>query len=94
MLLSGAPIIRWHRAGFRLFWRWTSRSRGGRPQVALEIRQLIRAMSLPNPLWGTPRIHGELVKLGIDVGQTLAGQPNKSKPKIGITARMAAAQPH
>jgi len=53
-----------------LFWRWKSRSRGGRPKVALEIRQLIRAMSLANLLWGAPRIHGETLKLGIDVGQT------------------------
>ena len=63
-------VIGWHRAGFRLFWRWKSRSRPGRPQVALEIRQLIREMSLANPLWGAPRIHGELLKLGIDIGQT------------------------
>ena len=63
-------VIRWHRAGFRLFWRWKLRCRVGRPKVALEIRQLIREMSLVNPLWGAPRIHGELLKLGIDVGQT------------------------
>jgi hypothetical protein len=62
-------VIRRHRARFRLFWRWKSRGRGGRPKVALEIRQLIRAMSLANSLWGAPRIHGELLKLGIDVGQ-------------------------
>jgi hypothetical protein len=63
-------VVRWHRAGFRLFWRWKSRSRGGRPKLPLEIRQLIRAMSLANPLWGAPRIHGELLKLGVDIGQT------------------------
>jgi transposase InsO family protein len=63
-------VIRWHRSGFRAYWRWKSRSRGGRPKVALEIRRLIRAMSLANPLWGAPRIHGELLKLGIDIGQT------------------------
>jgi hypothetical protein len=63
-------VIRWHRAGSRLFWRWKSRPRSGRPQVPLEIRQLIREMSLANPLWGAPRIHGELLKLGIDIGQT------------------------
>jgi transposase InsO family protein len=63
-------VIRWHRSGFRASWRWKSRSRGGRPQVALDIRRLIREMSLTNPLWGAPRIHGELLKLGIDVGQT------------------------
>jgi hypothetical protein len=63
-------VVRWHRAGFRSFWRWKSRRRGGRPSVPLEIRRLIRKMSLANPLWGAPRIRGELLKLGIDVGQT------------------------
>ena len=53
-----------------MFWKWKSRSRSGRPKVPLEIRQLIRAMSLANPLWGAPRIHGELLKLGIEIGQT------------------------
>jgi hypothetical protein len=63
-------VVRWHYAGFRLFWRWKSRRRLGRPAVPAEIRQLIREMSLANPLWGAPRIQGELLKLGIDVGQT------------------------
>ena len=63
-------IVRWHRAGFRIFWRWKSRSRAGRPKVPLEVRRLIREISLANPLWGAPRIHGELLKLGIDIGQT------------------------
>ena len=63
-------VIRWHRAGFRLYWRWRSRRRCGRPTVSLEIRRLIREMSIVDPLWGAPRIHGELLKLGIDVGQT------------------------
>jgi transposase InsO family protein len=63
-------IVRWHRAGFRLYWCWKSRRPGGRPTVPLEIRKLIRAMSIANPLWGAPRIHGELLKLGIDIGQT------------------------
>jgi hypothetical protein len=63
-------VVRWHRAGFRLFWHWKSRSRPGRPGVPAEIRQLIRQMSVANPLWGAPRIHGELLKLGIDIGQT------------------------
>src|SRR5271166_5290506 len=52
-------VIRWHRAGFRAYWRWRSRPRRGRPTVPVEIRQLIREMSLANPLWGAPRIHGE-----------------------------------
>jgi len=52
-------IVRWHRMGFRLYWRWKSRTRGGRPQIPVEVRSLIRRMSLENPLWGAPRIHGE-----------------------------------
>lgn len=63
-------VIRWQRAGFRAYWRWRSMYRPGRPKVPVEIRQLIREMSLANPLWGAPRIHGELLKLGIDIGQT------------------------
>jgi transposase InsO family protein len=63
-------VISWHRHGFRAFWRWKSWSRGGRPKTPAEIRNLIRDMSLANPFWGAPRIHGELLKLGIDVGQT------------------------
>jgi transposase InsO family protein len=63
-------VIRWHRAGFRAYWRWKSRSRGGRRRTPAEVRQLIREMSIANPLWGAPRIHGELLKLGIDVGPT------------------------
>jgi transposase InsO family protein len=63
-------VIKWHRAGFRSYWRWKSRRRGGRPNVAPEIRKLIREMSIANPLWGAPRIHGELLKLGIEIGQT------------------------
>src|SRR5438552_9424450 len=69
-ILKPATVIRWHRAGFRAYWRWKSRPRGGRPTTAAEVRQLIRDMSIANPLWGAPRIHGELLKLGIDVGQT------------------------
>ena len=68
-IVKPETVIRWHRAGFRAFWRWKSRPRGGRPKTRLEIRQLIREISLANP-WGAPRIHGELLKLGIDVGRT------------------------
>jgi hypothetical protein len=67
-------IISWHRTGFRAWWRWKSRPRGGRPRTPLEIRRLIRDVSLANPLWGAPRIHGELLKLGIDVGQTTVAE--------------------
>jgi putative transposase len=63
VLVNPATVIQWHRRGFRLFWRW--RSRSGRPSADRKIRDLIRQMSSANPLWGAPRIHGELLKLGI-----------------------------
>jgi hypothetical protein len=65
-IVQPETVIRWHRKGFRLYWRWKSRSRGGRPRIPGEIRRLIREMSMANRLWGAPRIHGELIKLGID----------------------------
>jgi transposase InsO family protein len=63
-------LVRWHRAGFRCYWRWKSRRRGGRPQIDTDLRALIRQMSTENQLWGTPRIHGELLKLGFSVAQS------------------------
>ena len=79
-------VIRWHRGGFRSYWRWKSKQRCGRPAVTVEIRQLIRQMSGANPLWGAPRIHGELLKLGIDVGQTSVAKymvPRRVPPSRG-----------
>jgi len=67
VLVKPATVVQWHRQGFRLFWSW--RSRSGRPSVDREIRDLIRHMSRANPLWGAPRIHGELLKLGIEISQ-------------------------
>jgi hypothetical protein len=69
-IIRPATLLRWHRTGFRVYWRWKSRPLGGRPSVPMDIRRLIREMSIANPLWGAPRIHGELLKLGINVGQT------------------------
>jgi transposase InsO family protein len=69
-IVQPEAVIRWHRTGFRLYWRWKSRSRGGRPRIPGEIRRLIREMSLANRLWGAPRVHGELLKLGIEVAQS------------------------
>jgi transposase InsO family protein len=63
-------VIRWHRAGFRAYWRWRSRNRVGRPKVSAELRTLIGEMSCANALWGAPRIHGELLKLGFEVAQS------------------------
>ena len=70
VIIRPETLIRWHRNGFRTYWRWRSRSKGGRPKVPGEIRTLIRDMSLANQLWGAPRIHGELLKLGIEVAQS------------------------
>jgi hypothetical protein len=69
-IVQPETVIRWHRTGIRLYCRWKSRSRGGRPRLPGEIRGLIREMSLANRLWGAPRIHGELLKLGIEVAQS------------------------
>ncbi len=63
-------VIRWHRRGFRAYWRWKSRRRGGRPRINREIRDLIRPMNKENPLWGAPRIHNELLMLGIEIGES------------------------
>src|SRR5881398_2828572 len=69
-IIRPETLIRWHRAGFRRYWRWKSRSLGGRPQIDADLRLLIRRMSSDNPLWGAPRIHGELLKLGFQVAQS------------------------
>src|SRR6202047_1067579 len=63
-------LVRWHQAGFRSYWHWQSRTRGGRPQIETELRVLIGRMSVENPLWGAPRIHGELLKLGFELAQS------------------------
>ena len=63
-------VVRWHRMGFAAYWRWKSHPRGGRPRIGKEVRDLIRRMSIENPLWGAPKVHGELLKLGIDVAQS------------------------
>jgi hypothetical protein len=69
-IIRPETLVRWHRAGFRRYWRWKSRSLGGRPQVDAGLRALIRRISVDNPLWGAPRIHGELLKLGFEVAQS------------------------
>ncbi len=70
VIVTPETVVRWHRAGFRRYWTWRSRRRRpGRPRVAPEIREPIRNISTANPLWGTPRVHGELVKLGISLSQ-------------------------
>jgi len=63
-------VLRWHRAGFKMFWRWKSRRRAGRPRIDRGLRDLIQRMSSENPLWGASRIHGELLMLGFEVAQS------------------------
>ncbi|MBF0454694.1 MAG: DDE-type integrase/transposase/recombinase [Magnetococcales bacterium] len=71
VIVKPATVVKWHQAGFKIFWRWRShKKRPGRPCVPKEVRDLIKRMSQENPLWGAPRIHGELLKLGYDVGET------------------------
>ena len=75
MIVKPETVLAWHRRGFQLYWRWKSRKLGpGRPKASPDVRALIRKMSLSNPGWGAPRIHGELLKLGIDIGETSVGQ--------------------
>src|ERR1700726_634791 len=69
-ILQPETLVRWHRAGFRRYWRGKSNSRGGRPRIEMELRALIQQMSTENQLWGAPRIHGELLKLGFSVAQS------------------------
>src|SRR5260370_18474199 len=81
VLVKPATVLQWHRKGFRLYWRRRSRHLG-RPKMSREIRDLIRKMSLANPLWGAPRIHGELLKLGFDVSQATVGRYLPVRPKV------------
>ena len=89
-------VIRWHRRGFRAYWRWKSRRCGGRPRINREIRDLIRWMNKENPLWGAPRIHSELLMLGIEVSlsavaiaQAPATRPDSPVTRIARDARCA-----
>jgi putative transposase len=90
ILVQPETMVSWHRAGYRLFWRWRSRSgEPGRPKIDGEIRQLIRRMNHENPTWGAPRIHGELLLLGFDISEPTVSRylrrlkrtPQKSKAK-------------
>jgi putative transposase len=69
VIVKPETVIAWHRRGLRLWWAWKSRRRLGRPTGPADIRTLIRTMAQANPRWGAPRIHGELLKLGLDVCQ-------------------------
>src|SRR5258708_15580589 len=81
LMVKPETVIAWHRRGFRLYWTWKSRARVGRPGMSEDVRDLIRRMSLANPLWGAPRIHGELIKLGIDLSQATVAKYMVRHPK-------------
>jgi putative transposase len=81
VIVKPETVVAWHRQGFRLFWTWRSRRRTGRPPVGADVRALIRKMAQDNPLWGAPRAHGELLKLGMEVSQaTVAKYFSRSTP--------------
>jgi len=74
-IVKPETVVTWHRAAFRRFWTWkVRRGQTGRPVIAREVRDLIRRMCRENPGWGAPRIHGELRKLGIDIGESSVGK--------------------
>lgn len=83
VIVKPGTVVRWHRKGFRLYWTWKSRPRKrGRPEISAEVKALVRRMSQENPLWGAPRIHGELLKLGIEIAQATVSKymPRRTKP--------------
>jgi transposase InsO family protein len=80
-LVQPETILRWHRAGFKAFWRWKSRNRVGRPKIDRGLRDLIQRMSRENPLWGASRIHGELLMLGFEVAQSTVSKYMMRPPK-------------
>ena len=81
IIVKPATVVRWHRAGFRRYWTWRSRPKGGRPAIAPEVRKLIKQMANAN-LWGAPRIHGELLKLGIQISEATVSKylPRRRRP--------------
>jgi len=82
VLVQPETVLAWHRQSFRLFWTWKVRhGQPGRPSAPKDVRELIRKMSRENSLWGAPRIHGELLKLGIDIGETSVGKYMVRRPK-------------
>jgi len=79
-IIRPETLVCWHRAGFRSYWRWKFGSRGGRPQIGSDLRALIRRMSIENLLWGAPRIHGELLKLGFEIAQSSVAKYMVKRP--------------
>jgi len=95
-IIRPETLVRWHRAGFRRYWRWKTNSRGGRPQIQIELRALIRQMSMENPLWGAPRIHDELLKLGFQAAQSSVAKymaKRRGPPSQGWCTKRRTLQP-
>jgi len=80
-IIHPKTLVRWHRQGFKAYWRWKSRSRVGRPKVSAELRALVLQISRKNPLWGAPRIHGELLKLGFKLSQATVSRYLPRRPR-------------
>src|ERR1017187_1452094 len=83
IVVTPATVVRWHRVGFRLYWRLISRARTqvGRRQTSKEVRELIFRMAVENPTWGAPRIHGELLMLGFDLCERTISRWMKRAPR-------------
>jgi hypothetical protein len=96
VIVKPGTVIGWHRKGFRLFWTWkVQHGQLGRPAIPKDVRDLIRNMSRENPLWGAPRIHGELLKLGIEIGETSVGKylVRPRRPPVAILAELPRQSP-
>jgi putative transposase len=87
IVVKPATVIRWHRAGFRRYWTWRSRPKGGRPGIDPEVRKLIKQMATAN-MWGAPRIHGELLKLGIQVSEATVLQVHAAPAQAPVSDPM------
>ena len=96
-IVKPETVVAWHRAGFRLFWTWkVRRGQPGRPLISSEVRDLIRRMCRQNPGWGAPRIHGELLKLGIDIGESSVSKYMVRLPQAPLSdlAHVPGESPH
>src|ERR1700682_2903180 len=93
IVVKPETVIAWHRKGFRLFWIWKVRhGQCGRPSVPKDVRDLIRLMSRANPTWGAPRIHGELLKLGMNIGETSVSKSRRASGVRQAECRLSSAR--
>ena len=87
VIVKPKTVVGWHRSGFRLYWRWRSRPRGGRPKITQEIRELIRRLAQDNSDWGAPKIHGELLKLGFHISERTVARYLRRVERRGALSR-------